>query len=352
MKKLIALALVAMTIVTMAILPPAVGAQKPVQTHDDLLNSIISLDDAKKITDVVDIYFTFVDSEMYDFVVSDETDFVGLYHADPKASHFTTESLGEFAVKKLEKLEVNKRIDEPIVRRALERAQKMMALGNEVAYINVFLPKTSIEPTRADYWEQNSIYWGYGYGHHWRYYYMQTSVNSNPQLGPISQHPSNWPAIRAAMFKVLVDRVVDGVTSGAWSVVTDMASILSAANPTNYTFSPAQGEELSAGSTGFIFHKDIVIQDTLNKISGYNYWPWGTVERVELDNYIRVKWWNQSNQDWGIEFKVAPRQISKTPLYDSVSPLWEKVAYKYSLLGYNYYYEFILFSTSHRGKIE
>lgn len=227
----------------------------------------------------------------------------------------------------------------------------MTASGNKVEYVNVFLPDTSLQPMRADYWEQNSIYWGYGYGHNWRYMIFQTSVESDPQLDYIDQHPSTWSAIESGIFKVFVERTLDGISGGVWSVITDMATILQEANPTNYTFNAVQGEEISSGASGFVYHKDIIIEDTLDKVDGYNYWPWGTVEKLETITIIKVKWWNQGT-GWGITLEQSPMRTTTTPLYGSASALWDVVADKYSLLGYNYYYEFILTNNLDRGTIE
>ena len=77
MKKLIMFTLTVIAIISMVIVPSITGAATSGTTTDNLLNSMISLEEAQKTAEVVDIYFTYVDPSTYDSIVSEQVDYVG-----------------------------------------------------------------------------------------------------------------------------------------------------------------------------------------------------------------------------------------------------------------------------------
>ena len=195
--------------------------------------------------------------------------------------------------------------DDPIIQKTVSLLKANLEKGLDVQSAFVVLPYeesqrkndssthsimlTRGDPNDPDYWKDNSYYWGTYLGQEIRYYYISISV-SKPKAN-IGNRPSLWSNILNSVVKVAVDRLVGATMFDVvYSAICDIQTVLDAAVPVNYVFDSAT-EWVKSESVGTLTYKEVVLEDIDDKISGYAYYPWGTLEQIQFQTRIEVKYY-------------------------------------------------------------
>jgi hypothetical protein len=305
----------------------------------EALDRIISSKEAIELIDTLNVYITYIDEAKYSSVEKDNIDYLALYIQAQKHKSSSQEDVSEEAsVMKLSKHDVLQQINDPIIRTALRRAKSAIDAGYVVHDVNVLLPRREVNILSGCPIEQVSEPWGFQYGHNWRFYWISVPLETN--LVNVQDRPSLWSQIMQASFKVLVKRVVDHVTHGTWSVLEDMDKVIASASPINYYFN-TQNEFIRGFSAGNWYSREICIEDTDNKMPGFNYYPWGSAERLVHASHIFSKY--KVSEDYGgiyaQESYTTPNITSTCVNYYNWSYLRYRTKQHYDFHGFWMYIE-------------
>lgn len=322
----------------------------PVSSHAAVKPKVPNIsEDVSNVLDQIDIYITRVDEANYHNVDKAGVDYVELYSARIKQGENQANiQVSETArIKKLSKNEVREQANNPIIKLALEKAQRQIDLGLVVNYVNVILPDSNeMQVTTSsdeDFWLNNSIYWDYYRGYHFRYLWTELDVRTDTiRVGNMPSSSTTWENVKQAAYSVLVNRILDEMTYGVWSAMIDIADVLGSATTFNVYFNP-QNEYIEGLSRGTLYFRDIIIEDVHDKISGHSYYPWGYVTKLEHCSDITVKYIKlvkpDGSNDYGYADALSPVIASKSPNYDDKYAIFDNVIEYYNYLGYQQYYE-------------
>ncbi len=192
----------------------------------------------------------------------------------------------------------------PIIQRAYSQLLETYEKGMGVHAINIILPNDnysgsgdmknmtksgSDDPNDPAFWYNNSIYWGTYQGQDIRYTYTSFSI-SKPKTD-VANRPSNWPGILGAVVKVGFERWVETTLfDTVYKTISDIQSVLGSAVPLNYTIDPTT-EWVKAETVGTLTYRDVFLEDIDNIVSGYAYYLWGSLQSIQFQTRIEVKYY-------------------------------------------------------------
>ena len=245
---------------------------------------------------------------------------------------------------------------DPIMQRAMTLLNDTREQGWEVHAVNIVLPyddsqelslesnmtrSTTGDPDDPNYWIENSTYWGTYQNQDIRYWFTSFSV-SKPKAN-VGSRPSTWPSVLSAVVRVAVDRLV-GLTpfDTVYSAITDVQSVLGAATPANYT-SDSATEWVKSEIIGTLTYKDVLLEDIHDRVDGYAYYIWGSLQRLQFQTRLEVKYYaglKNGSPDYPVI--TSPYSSSKyvnSRYYNNSSALFPILWEYYNYLGYTTYSE-------------
>lgn len=247
----------------------------------------------------------------------------------------------------------------PIMQRAFALLDDARAKGYDVHSMNIILPYNESQtsgndimansvhslngedPSDPNYWIENSYYWGTYQGQAIRYWFTSFSV-SKPK-SDVGSRPSTWRNVLSAVVKVAVDRLV-GTTKfdTVYTAICDIQSVLGAATPANYTFDSAT-EWVRSETVGTLTYKDVLLEDIDNKVSGYAYYTWGSLQQLQFQTRFEVKYYaglKNGSPDYPVV--TSPYSASKyvrSRYYNDKNSLFPILRQYYNYAGYTMYSE-------------
>lgn len=245
---------------------------------------------------------------------------------------------------------------DPIMQRAMTLLNTTREQGWEVHAVNIVLPyddsqelslestmtrATTGDPDDPNYWIENSTYWGTYQNQDIRYWFTSFTV-SKPKAN-VGSRPSTWPSVLSAVVRIAVDRLV-GLTrfDTVYSAITDVQSVLGAATPANYTFDSAT-EWVKSETIGTLTYKDVLLEDIHDRVDGYAYYIWGSLQRLQFQTRLEVKYYaglKNGSPDYPVI--TSPYSSSKyvnSRYYNNSSALFPILWEYYNYLGYTIYSE-------------
>ena len=254
----------------------------------------------------------------------------------------------EIHVTKLEYAKI-KESSSPIILRLIDSLDETRAKGYEIHSVIIVLPSVQGSydkenandelinrgnPNDPNYWIQNTTYWGTYQNQDIRYYYSSISV-SKPKAN-VGNRPSTWPSILSAFVRIAIDSFFENTyLDTLYETITNIQSVLGAATPVNYVFDSAT-EWVKSETVGTLTNKEVVLEDIDNKISGYAYYPWGSLQRLQFQTRVEVKYY-AGIQNGSPSYPVVTSPYSKSRFvesrYYSNSTLLFPILRQY----YNYY---------------
>ena len=246
--------------------------------------------------------------------------------------------------------------NDPFFQRVKNMLDETRAKGFKVHSVIIVLPYTQDlsasdaadiaqitrgDPSDPNYWIQNTTYWGTYQNQDIRYYFTSFSV-SKPKAN-VGNRPSTWANILSAVAKIAVDRFCEAIFyDTVYKVITDIQSVLGAATPVNYTFDSAT-EWVKSESVGTLTYKEVVLEDINNKISGYAYYPWGSLQQLQFQTRIEVKYY-AGLQNGSPYYPVVTSPYSNTKYvssryYSNKTALFPILRQYYNYVGYSLYSE-------------
>lgn len=266
----------------------------------------------------------------------------------------TSSSSPNVSITKLDLSSLKKSAD-PILQRTLTLLHTTVSKGFVVHSVNIVLPYNestsfqsalpgtstkSNDPDDLDYWIDNTTYWGTYRGQDFRYIFHSFSI-SKPKAD-VANTPSTWPNILSAVVKVAVDRFIESTKFDTiYNVISDIQSVLGAATPTNYIFD-SDLEWVKSETVGTLTYMDIFLEDIDDKISGYAYYIWGSLQQLQYQTRLEVKYYGGSEGGSPIYPTVtSPYSTMKfvKSRYYNLSSVFSILREYYDYFGYTMYSE-------------
>ena len=199
-----------------------------------------------------------------------------------------------------------------------KRVTEMISNGIKVNYLNFYLPANAKSMTTdtdtISYWENICDYYAIYEGY--KFLSLPSSVGvESSWVTPDNIDPyDTWSEIATSYIKTFVDCLIENYYYDVLeSVVGSLRDFFDLANSTPLTVSygTAQQSYIKAKVSGTAYIKTIFIRDDLDKVDGYAYYDWGTVEAFKSTLKIDCKWPTERTS-YGYEYDTETRNLGST----------------------------------------
>lgn len=203
---------------------------------------------------------------------------------------FTVSS--NYATVQLSANQVSDTLDDPRYLLTYERVANLVANGVAVNYINFYIKTESVENNDNTYsvsnaddpeaWADYFTFYNYS-GYKFLYSESEISVTT-PWVEPDNLSVSfNWGNLLQCIVESVITAKLESaskVMSGAYGAFSSILGSIT--TPLSITYGVASEGELLNRVKGIVYTRTIFIEDKNDRVSGYLYYPWGTVEQAQL----------------------------------------------------------------------
>ena len=265
----------------------------------------------------------------------------------------------QYSVKQLSNTEKQAAIKSPILAPTFERYKEIIDNGGTINYINLYLPEGlsltySGQEDDESYWESNCAWYcddNRSKSTYNGYKFLTLESASNVETNEVTpgnlSGSMNWTEIVNMAVRGALDVYVQDDFYQAVTTVSDVISTFlnNYEPPLSVTYSPAS-EYYKSSVSGTLYVKQIIIQDKLDKVSGYAYYPWGHTESLSCYINVRVKYPTDQRPTGAYNYVVTsgsyPTPEIETPGYEGNSTLYRSVIDLYkNHIGTFYHNEYI-----------
>ena len=237
-----------------------------------------------------------------------------------------------YTIQYIDRESINSYYSNPLYNSVLSRAFRL-AQENQSDYIILYLPNSgsdsnsimrSNDPNDESYWTQNTNYLNYKNGYIFRYLDAETSVNTNYFTPDNLSGSLNWQTIATMGVKLAAKYYKNGqFIQTVTSAIDSLSNIIDIYNPPiSVTYSNATGSSLRSKASGTCYVRDIFIRDNLDRISGFLYYSWATVEYSELYLRTETRWpisYSAGAYHYAEGYNISSMQTYGTPGYNNNS---------------------------------
>ncbi len=251
--------------------------------------------------------------------------------------HITKNAYEIVEVEKSSKADV---INNPLFSGTFARIQELVEQGTKVNYVNIFIKEpnamaASNDPNDPAYWEANCQY--LGTYNSYKFLYLESAANVESSWvtpGNISAS-LKWNEIAKKTLEAVLDHYVKGAF---YKTVKAVASGLSTFfdfvdTPLSITYSSSEGY-LKAKVSGDLYLRTVIIQDRLDRVSGYAYYNWGTTQQFKANLKIDAKWptsvrpggtynYTTATHTFSAQYSNTPGFYGNSTLYSSILSLYQ-----------------------------
>lgn len=315
---------------------------------DDCVNVNLSSETIEKIGDIP-IYFTYIENagetELIKEAAIKEIDDKRENGAKNLGVDYFLISNDDYKVVEIEEASRDEIISNPIYRGTFLRIEELVNQGVTVNYVNLFMKEVDVTPLSNNlddptYWENN--YEPLGNYNNYKFLYVESASNVESSWvtpGNISS-TLKWNEIVNKTLEAVLDHYVKGDFYKAVRAVSSSLSTFfdSVDTPLSVTYSTAGGY-LKAKVSGTLYVRTILIEDKLDRVSGYAYYDWGQTEEFSANLKIDAKWPTSNRTSGTYEYGTGtytfPAQSSRTPGFYGGSALCGSVIDLYeNTVGY------------------
>ncbi len=245
------------------------------------------------------------------------------------------EQVGRYEIVKISTMERNA-LSNSILLDTYNRVEELIADGVKVNYINVFMPSSSKNSTRANdpddpaYWEETCVKLGNYDGYTFLYLESSIGIETNFVKAKNLSGSLKWSKILGYGIKTVIDRTIkDSFYDVANLIYTTISTITSSYNAPIRTYYEPSSEYIKSKVSGDLYSRTVLIRDLDNRIDGYAYYNWASTQKLISTVRVDMKYAVSQNPGGTYKYDYPVGKFKdtsvETPGYDGNSTFYKKL---------------------------
>ena len=262
-----------------------------------------------------------------------------------------------YQIAELTDTDKNSLIDNPMFANTIRRVTEIAESGVHVTSLNFYMKENPMKVTRAndpddiDYWETYCEplegYKGEYKGYKFLYLESEATVGTDEVVPGNVDNSFNWGTFLRKSAKTVATELVGEVAKPLTLAVDAVSNIVgSISTPLNVTYGRAEEGYIRTWVDGFIYIRDVLIRDDLDRVKGYAYYSWATTEQTRLQQgvkcYAPVSQRTATTYNYEYAANYGPVRTASTDGFKGNAAFYDKVIQLYNnTIGYSTYHEYI-----------